>query len=273
MFGYQHSSQYLFLCYIEDRKSNRFGTTWGWINDDRVFMSGWIIPVRFNVCSFLCSLTFFLTQLNVKRQLKVIRLISQSWNYVNLFVWAIWHVLAQPILGLLGLDFLFCEQWLVRKIKNDDWFIHKLFLESDLFNETLMNQSEWFLINLTDQVLTKLKVKNSHPFSCCYWCYCKRFIHACVVSEELEYSAKVIYYVWFFSMVFGALKTSVPVYCNWISFQNILFCVPLNKESHTGLEQQEALSTVLLLCNLENYFYSDEQNAVSAFDIISHLTL
>ncbi len=95
----------------------------------------------------------------MKRQLEVIGLISQSWNYVNLFVWAIWHVLAQPILGLLGLDFLFCEQWLVRKIKNDDWFINKLFLESDLFNETLMNQSEWFFIKWTDQVLTKLKVK------------------------------------------------------------------------------------------------------------------
>ncbi len=152
----------------------------------------------------------FLTQLNVKRQLEVIGLISQSWNYVNLFVWAIWHVLAQPILGLLGLDFLFCEQWLVRKIKNDDWFIHKLFLESDLFNETLMNQSEWFLINLTDQVLTKLKVKNSHPFSCCYWCYCKRFIHACVVSEELEYSAKVIYYVWFFLWFLELWKLQSP---------------------------------------------------------------
>lgn len=48
------------------------------------------------------------------------------------------------------------------------------------------------------------------------------------------------------------------------------------EQSHTGLEQQEGTgteSTVLLLCNLDKYLYSDEQNAVFAFDLISHLTL
>ncbi len=33
--------QYLLLCSAEDRLSYRFGTTWSWLNDDRICIFGW----------------------------------------------------------------------------------------------------------------------------------------------------------------------------------------------------------------------------------------
>ncbi len=43
-FGYQHSSKYFILCLREERNSYRFGTTWRWVNEDRIFMFELIIP-------------------------------------------------------------------------------------------------------------------------------------------------------------------------------------------------------------------------------------
>jgi len=40
-----HSSKYLPLCSSEERKSYWFATTWGWGNDDIIFMFGWSIPL------------------------------------------------------------------------------------------------------------------------------------------------------------------------------------------------------------------------------------
>ncbi len=40
---YKLSSKYLPLCSAEQRHSYRFGTTWGWVNDDRIFIFGWTI--------------------------------------------------------------------------------------------------------------------------------------------------------------------------------------------------------------------------------------
>ncbi len=47
---YKLSSKYLPLCSAEQRHSYRFGTTWGWVNDDRIFIFGWTIPLRFWLC-------------------------------------------------------------------------------------------------------------------------------------------------------------------------------------------------------------------------------
>ncbi len=41
--GYKLSSKYLPLYSAEQRNSYRFGTTWGWVNDDRIFIFGWTI--------------------------------------------------------------------------------------------------------------------------------------------------------------------------------------------------------------------------------------
>jgi len=38
LFGSQHFSKYLFIVCV--RKSNRFGTMWGWTNDHRTFIFG-----------------------------------------------------------------------------------------------------------------------------------------------------------------------------------------------------------------------------------------
>ncbi len=46
---FPHSSEYLPLCSAEQRHSYRFGTTWGWVNDDRIFIFGWTIPLRLKV--------------------------------------------------------------------------------------------------------------------------------------------------------------------------------------------------------------------------------
>ncbi len=43
--GYKLSSEYLPLCSAEQRNSYSFGTTWGWVNDDRIFIFGWTIPL------------------------------------------------------------------------------------------------------------------------------------------------------------------------------------------------------------------------------------
>jgi len=42
-FGFQHCSKYFLLCSAEDRNSWRFGTTWRWVNDDRIFIFRWTI--------------------------------------------------------------------------------------------------------------------------------------------------------------------------------------------------------------------------------------
>jgi len=46
LFSYWHSSKYLRLCSTEERNSYRFGTAWGWVNDDNIFIFGWTIPLR-----------------------------------------------------------------------------------------------------------------------------------------------------------------------------------------------------------------------------------
>ncbi len=39
------SSEYLPLCLAKQRHSYRFGTIWGWVNDDNIFIFGWTIPL------------------------------------------------------------------------------------------------------------------------------------------------------------------------------------------------------------------------------------
>ncbi len=44
--AYKLSSKYLPLCSVEQRHSYRFGPSWGWVNDDRIFIFGWTIPLK-----------------------------------------------------------------------------------------------------------------------------------------------------------------------------------------------------------------------------------
>ncbi len=43
--GYKLYSKYLPLCSTEQTHSNRIGTTWGGVNDDRIFILGWTVPL------------------------------------------------------------------------------------------------------------------------------------------------------------------------------------------------------------------------------------
>ncbi len=47
--GYKLSSEYLPLRSAEQKKSDRFRTTWGWVNDDRIFIFGWTIPLSVQI--------------------------------------------------------------------------------------------------------------------------------------------------------------------------------------------------------------------------------
>ncbi len=42
----KHSSEYLPLCSAEQRHSYRFGSTWGWVNDDRIFIFGCTVSLN-----------------------------------------------------------------------------------------------------------------------------------------------------------------------------------------------------------------------------------
>ncbi len=54
--GYKRSSKY--LCLTEQRNSYRVGTTWEWVNDDRIFIFGWTFPLIFLILTIFFCLSF-----------------------------------------------------------------------------------------------------------------------------------------------------------------------------------------------------------------------
>ncbi len=45
--------KYLNLCSEDERRSCGFGTTWGWVINDRIFIFGWTIPLsEFSMCEW-----------------------------------------------------------------------------------------------------------------------------------------------------------------------------------------------------------------------------
>ncbi len=42
----QNASKYIYLCSEDERMSYRFGTTWGWVINDRICIFGWTIPLN-----------------------------------------------------------------------------------------------------------------------------------------------------------------------------------------------------------------------------------
>ncbi len=47
--GFQQ--KYLNLCFEDERRSYRFGTTWGWVINDTILILGWTIPLTFKAVS------------------------------------------------------------------------------------------------------------------------------------------------------------------------------------------------------------------------------
>ncbi len=76
--GYKLSSKYLPLCSAEQRNSYRFGTTWGWVNDDWIFIFRWTIPLKGSY-DVISSFPFLLQAICAYiRSLKLQRLKSQN---------------------------------------------------------------------------------------------------------------------------------------------------------------------------------------------------
>jgi len=48
----KHSSKYLPLCIAEQINTKRFGTTWGRVNTDRIFIFGWTNPLKTCFCFY-----------------------------------------------------------------------------------------------------------------------------------------------------------------------------------------------------------------------------
>ncbi len=42
-----HILQHIFLCVQLNKNIHMFGTTWGWVNDDTIFIFGWTISLIF----------------------------------------------------------------------------------------------------------------------------------------------------------------------------------------------------------------------------------
>ncbi len=62
-----------FLCSTEERNSCRFGTTWGWVNDDRIFIFGWTVPLKPLVYVF-----------KTNKQIHLLKSLMQKMKAVNL---------------------------------------------------------------------------------------------------------------------------------------------------------------------------------------------
>ncbi len=52
LFGYPDSPKYLILCSAQERNEYRFGTTCEWVNNDRIVIVGWTIPLMTVGCMF-----------------------------------------------------------------------------------------------------------------------------------------------------------------------------------------------------------------------------
>ncbi len=69
---FPHSSKYLPLCSAEQRHSYRFGTTWGWVNDDRINIFGWSIPLSHKLHAFTFTRMFIAPLNQTHERLKYI---------------------------------------------------------------------------------------------------------------------------------------------------------------------------------------------------------
>ncbi len=93
--GYKLSSKYLPLCSAEQRHSYRFGTTWGWVNDDRIFIFGWTIPLRASFDVFLTCMCWIMISgswesvgdLESNTHTRVMMLVSIKVEQTSLFLW------------------------------------------------------------------------------------------------------------------------------------------------------------------------------------------
>ncbi len=89
--GYKLSSKYLPLCSAEQRNTSRFGTTWGWVNDDRIFIFGWSIALRDCLCFLLkyWIISLQLLQYLLQTWFNLIKRLYQTIFYQIFVLWVI----------------------------------------------------------------------------------------------------------------------------------------------------------------------------------------
>ncbi len=117
---FPHSSEYLPLCSAEQRHSYRFGTTWGWVNDDRIFIFGWTIPLRSFLRYFRMHflvfrirhpfLSKFLLRMQKRRKLNLVRIFLLWLNVSEAVCKRDWHNMR---------SYLFFNVWKFRTIISD----------------------------------------------------------------------------------------------------------------------------------------------------------
>ncbi len=83
-------SEYLPLCLAEQRHSYRFETTWGWVNDDRIFIFGWTIPLRCKV-NIPLPVTYVLIHYHIQNCFFVIKFCKKSLIYHDTWGNSLWH--------------------------------------------------------------------------------------------------------------------------------------------------------------------------------------
>ncbi len=84
--GYKLSSKYLPLCSAEQRNSCMFGTTWGWVNDDRIFIFGWTIPLNLLISPGWATRWCFISE----KERENLRSHSVQWYGLSSVWWVRW---------------------------------------------------------------------------------------------------------------------------------------------------------------------------------------
>ncbi len=133
--GYKLSSKYLHLYSAEQRNSYRFGTTWGCVNDDRIFIFGWTILLSLQAFpSSLKHTMHCILQTRVKRQWNI-----NTYNSFILTQWAFslrskFSCQTTPVLNL-ELNWLKNHKWTMKPADYKSIFIVrnvKLLLQKSL---------------------------------------------------------------------------------------------------------------------------------------------
>jgi len=104
LFGQEHSSEYLLLCSTEERNTYRFGTTWGWINYDRIVIFEWTIALNIFLYEELLDTTALFCP-----QERLVSLCSGKTQHFNQ-KWRIFIILYITIIRSLDLGFYVCAE-------------------------------------------------------------------------------------------------------------------------------------------------------------------
>ncbi len=93
------NQKYLNFCCGDERRSYGFGTTWGWVINDRTFILGWTIPlssisannISMWICVYLLIITVFPSFISLKRTDNWQIAFSENEAVTYVFVLEMWY--------------------------------------------------------------------------------------------------------------------------------------------------------------------------------------